>query len=103
MPLSPLMLRDRFNFILPDGTLQKGALILLSQFVVFVVLASFEWKYLHDRGRKKRTFIIVFSVLGVVYVYAAIGRYDSTSFINPTWWVEAVFRPIEDFITLAGK
>lgn len=72
---------------------------MLAQLAILVILTVYEWRYLQSHGRKKRTYFIVLSTLGAVFLFYSLSAFFPKA-IDPSRWIYRIFRPIEDAMTI---
>jgi Na+/proline symporter len=62
--------------------------------IFFLVTFFVELKYLKMKRRKKRTFLIVFTIMGLSFLYclAAIGF---KNFPSPNGFIQMLFQPLQ--------
>jgi len=63
----------------------------------FTIIFFYEWNYLKNRKRKKRTFLIALGIMGVSFCYC-ISTYLFKYSLNPNELIEILFRPLQEKI-----
>ncbi len=68
-------------------------LIILS----FLIIFGYEWSYLKNKNRKKRTYWIVFCIMGASFLYC-ISTVLFKEVPSPSDLIEFLFKPIQQKI-----
>lgn len=67
--------------------------------ILFSIILSFEWNYLKQRKRKKRTFLIVIGMVAFLFI-SMEGLYYFKEQMAIAKVIEMVFNPAEKFLRI---
>ncbi len=71
----------------------------VSLLLVYILIGWFEWFYLKQRKRKRRTYRIVMTFLVISLLYnLSFAYFDHVSYINPI--LTKIFKPVQDAILM---
>ncbi|OIK16780.1 hypothetical protein BIV60_02625 [Bacillus sp. MUM 116] len=63
----------------------------------FIIIFGYEWAYLKNKNRKKRTYWIVFCFMGASFIYC-ISTVLFKQMPSPSDFIQLLFKPIQQKI-----